>query len=68
MRVLVTFLIAVAIVGVGFGLKALLTPVSAVDGDAGAGAIASKSMSPHDIHVNYVGMKELPIHDIKDAN
>ena len=30
-------------------------------------AAVSSTMSPHDIHLNYKGMKELPVHDVKDA-
>jgi hypothetical protein len=25
------------------------------------------TMSPHEIHLNYKRMKELPVHDVKDA-
>jgi hypothetical protein len=30
-------------------------------------AASSNTLSPHDIHLNYKAMKNLPVHDIKDA-
>jgi hypothetical protein len=30
-------------------------------------ASGSKTLSPHDIHLNYKAMKTLPVHDVKDA-
>jgi hypothetical protein len=28
--------------------------------------VTSKTLSPHEIHLNYKGMKELPVHEIKE--
>jgi flagellar basal body-associated protein FliL len=62
MRILIMLAIVVAIVliGYGFSTQYFRQPVSTA-------AAVSNTMSPHEIHLNYKRMKELPVHDVKDA-
>ncbi len=64
MRIFMIFAVAAVIVAIGYEAShayfARSRPVS------GAAEI-STTMSPHDIHLNYKGMKELPVYDVKDA-
>ncbi len=62
MRILIMLVIVVAVVLIGYrlGTQYFTRPVSTA-------AAVSNTMSPHDIHLNYKRMKELPVHDVKDA-
>jgi hypothetical protein len=59
MRMLIMLAAAVVIVAIGFGVKAIYIPGS-------VNVVAATTLSPHEIHLNYKGMKELPIHEIKE--
>jgi hypothetical protein len=59
MRMLIMLAVAVAIVAIGFGVKTIFTSVETT-------IVTSKTLSPHEIHLNYKGMKELPVHEIKE--
>jgi hypothetical protein len=50
-----------------FGLKSAFIP-GAVDntGSITNAMAASKTLSPHEIHLNYKNMKELPVHEVKE--
>jgi methionine-rich copper-binding protein CopC len=65
MRIFIMIAIAATVVAIGYEAgHAYFTrsrPVSS------AAAVAN-TMSPHDVHLNYKGMEELPVHDVKDAN
>ncbi len=62
MRILIMLAIVAAVVLIGYGVSTryLTQPVSTA-------AAVSNTMSPHDIHLNYKRMRELPVHDVKDA-
>jgi hypothetical protein len=64
MRIFMIFAVAAIVVAIGYGAGhayfARSRPVSSA-------AAVSGTMSPHDIHLNYKAMKELPVHDVKDA-
>jgi hypothetical protein len=62
MRILIMLVIvaAVVLIGYGFSTQYFTHPVSTA-------SAVSTTMSPHDIHLNYKRMKELPVHDVKDA-
>jgi len=64
MRALALLAAAVVIVAIGFSAKSLFVTGSAINPAALA---ASITLSPHEIHLNYRGMKDLPVHDGKDA-
>jgi len=69
MRMFIVLAVAVAIVAIGFGVKAVFVPgSSAVPGLMTGAMTTSNTLSPHEIHLNYEGMKELPVHEIKDPN
>jgi hypothetical protein len=63
MRIFTIFAVAAIVVAIGYGAGhayfARSRPTSSV--------AVSSTMSPHDIHLNYKAMKELPVHDVKDA-
>jgi hypothetical protein len=62
MRMLIMLAVAVAIVAIGFGVKTIFIPGSVND----RAMAASKTLSPHEIHLNYKAMKELPVHEVKE--
>jgi hypothetical protein len=59
MRMLIMLAVAVTIVAIGFRMKTFFTPVETT-------IVTSKTLSPHEIHLNYKAMKELPVHEIKE--
>jgi hypothetical protein len=67
MRMLIVVVVAVVVVAFGFMMKPAVTPGSSADPAAISRAIeASTTIWPHEIHINYRAMKELPVHDIKE--
>jgi hypothetical protein len=58
--VMLAIIAGVALIGYGISTRFLTQP------RPGATAALS-TMSPHEIHLNYKRMKELPVHDVKDA-
>jgi hypothetical protein len=62
MRILIMLAIVAVVVLIGYGVSTqyFTQPVSTA-------AAVWNTMSPHDIHLNYKRMKELPVHDVKDA-
>jgi hypothetical protein len=67
MRMFIFFAIAVVIAALGFGVKTAFLPGSPnASGSTIKEMATANTMSPHEIHLNYQGMKELPVHEIKD--
>ncbi len=62
MRMLFILVAALAVTIAGYGY--LFSPQPTVNGPA---TVAS-TLSPHEIHLNYKGMKNLPVHDSTNAN
>jgi hypothetical protein len=60
--------IIIAVVGtLGFMSKTGFVPgLSSNPASADGPVEASTTLWPHEIHTNYKGMKELPVHDVKD--
>jgi hypothetical protein len=59
---------AVGIIGVSYAVgSALIRASSTAPIPAGSASAAAVTLSPHEIHLNYKRMKELPVHDVKDA-
>jgi hypothetical protein len=59
---------AVVIVGLSYAVGTALVRVSSTaPTPAASAASAAVTLSPHEIHLNYKRMKELPVHDVKDA-
>jgi hypothetical protein len=67
MRTLTVLAIAVAVAATALGLKAVLAPGSSAAPESINRAVAtSKTLTPHEIHLNYQSMKELPITEVKE--
>jgi hypothetical protein len=61
MRMLIALAVAVVIVAIGFGVRTVFIP-----GPVDQTLLTSKTLSPHEMHLNYKAMKELPVHDVKE--
>ena len=66
MRIYILLAAAVVIIGVSYAVGSALVRVSSTAPTPSATA-AAVTLSPHEIHLNYKRMKELPVHDVKDA-
>ena len=65
---LVILTTAVVIVGISYAVgTAFIRLSSPAPAPAASAAEAANTLSPHEIHLNYRRMKELPVHDVKDA-
>jgi hypothetical protein len=65
MRIFVVLAVAAAVVLAGYGIsKAFFgrSPASSTRSEI------TNTLSPHEIHLNYKAMENLPVHDVKDAN
>jgi hypothetical protein len=58
--VMLAIIAAVGLIGYGVSTRFFTQPRSSA-------AAVLTTMSPHEIHLNYKRMKELPVHDVKDA-
>jgi hypothetical protein len=56
------------IVVIGYTVKTAMFPSSTAAGLLTAAAPAATTLSPHEIHLNYKAMKDLPVHDSTNAN
>jgi hypothetical protein len=67
MRMFIALAVAAVIVAIGFGVKTAFIPGS-VDhaGSITKAMAASKTLSPHEIHLNYQKMKDLPVVEVKE--
>jgi hypothetical protein len=62
MRIYSMIAAAIVIAAIAFEMKSALIP-----GRADSPAVAtSDTLSPHEMHLNYKGMKELPVHEVKE--
>jgi hypothetical protein len=67
MRKFVLLVVVVAAVVVLFGAKSFFGGRTADHSGLVANTMeASKTLSPHEIHLNYKSMKELPVHEVKE--
>jgi hypothetical protein len=67
MRTFIVVIVVVVVVGaIGFMARNGFAPGLAGNPAAVNRPIESATLWPHEIHTNYKGMKELPVHDIKD--
>ena len=66
MRVFIAFVIAAVVLG--YVAKSTIFPTSSVTSLLTTTSPAATTMSPHEIHLNYKAMKELPVHDSTNAN
>jgi hypothetical protein len=67
MRTLIMVVIVLVVGVVGYMARTGSVPGSSGNpASANAPIEASATLWPHEIHMNYKGMKELPVHDVKD--
>jgi hypothetical protein len=66
MRMYILLAAAVVILGVSYAVGSALIRGSSTSPIPAVSATAA-TLSPHEIHLNYKRMKELPVHDVKDA-
>jgi hypothetical protein len=67
MRTLTFFAIAVVIAALGVKVKtAFLSGSPNAVGSTTKEVATADTMLPHEVHLNYQGMKELPVHEVKE--
>jgi hypothetical protein len=67
MRMSIMLSIAVAIAAIGFGVKSgFIEGTVDQTGSIATLMTTSKTISPHEIHLNYKAMKELPVNEVKE--
>jgi hypothetical protein len=59
MRIFIVLAVAAVVVAIAFGTKTFIAEPAAL--------ATSVSLSPHEIHLNYKNMKELPVHEGNNA-
>jgi hypothetical protein len=67
MRLVIMIAAAVVVIAIGYTLKATMFP-SPTANLLTAATPAATTLSPHEIHLNYKAMNELPVHDSTNAN
>ncbi len=67
MRMRFMLAVAVAIVAIAFGAKTFFNGRSVDHTESITKTMeTSKTLSPHEIHLNYKAMKELPVNEVKE--
>jgi hypothetical protein len=67
MRTIIVLATAAAALVAGFVIKTAFTPGSSTSSDSSNRPVAaSTTLWPHEIHLNYKGVKELPVHEVKE--
>jgi hypothetical protein len=66
MRVFIAFVIVA--VALGYVAKSTTSSSSTIASLLTVAAPATTTLSPHEIHLNYKAMKDLPVHDSTNAN
>jgi hypothetical protein len=67
MRLVIMIAAAVVVIAIGYTVKATMFP-SQTANLLTVATPAATTLSPHEIHLNYKAMKELPVHDSTNAN
>ena len=62
MRKLIALAVVVVIIATAVWMKSILIPTRVESREA----VTSKTLSPHEIHLNYKAMKELPAREVKE--
>ena len=62
MRKLIALAVAVVIAAIAVWMKSTLISGRVESREV----VTSKTLSPHEIHLNYKAMKELPVHEVKE--
>jgi hypothetical protein len=66
MRMRFMLALAAAIAVIGFGAKTFFNGRSTDRALITKAMATSSTLSPHEIHLNYKAMKELPVHEVKE--
>jgi hypothetical protein len=61
MRTFMLLVVAIALVAIGYVSSRTFWSVNTVT------LATNKTLSPHEIHLNYKGVKDLPVHDSRNA-
>jgi hypothetical protein len=62
MRKLIALAVAIVIVAIAVWMKSVLIPGRVESREVAT----SKTLSPHEIHLNYKAVKELPVREVKE--
>jgi len=66
-RTIIVIAVAAAVVVTGFVVRTAFTSGSSVPSEsAGRPVATATTLWPHEIHLNYKGMKDLPVHETKE--
>jgi hypothetical protein len=68
MRMFIFFAVAIVIVAIGYAVKSAMYPSSTAASLLTVATPAADTLSPHEIHLKYKGMKDLPVHDSRNAH
>jgi hypothetical protein len=68
MRLSIVIAAVVVVVVIGYTVKTTMFPSSIAASLLMVAAPTATMLSPHEIHLNYTGMKDLPVHDSTNAN
>jgi hypothetical protein len=67
MRPLIIIAATVLVIAIGYTIKTTMFPSATVYSFSSTTS-APTTISPHEIHLNYKRMKDLPVHDSTNAN
>jgi hypothetical protein len=67
MRPLIIIAATVPVIAIGYTVKNAMFPSAAVY-SLSATTTAPATLSPHEIHLNYKAIKDLPVHDSTNAH
>jgi hypothetical protein len=68
MRMFIVFAVAIVVIAIGYAVKSTMYPSSTAASLLTVATPAANTLSPHEIHLNYKGMKDLPVHDSSNAH
>jgi hypothetical protein len=68
MRKLIIFAVAILVVACAYAVKAAMFPSPTAVSLLTIATPAANTLSPHEIHLNYKRMKDLPVHDSTNAH
>jgi hypothetical protein len=68
MRLFIMIAAAVVVIALGYTVKTTMFSSATANLLTAAAPAAATTLSPHEIHLNYKAMKELPVHDSTNAN
>jgi flagellar basal body-associated protein FliL len=67
MRRFILLAIAIVVLVLGYAVRTTMFP-SSTPASLLTAATPAATLSPHEIHLNYKGIRDLPVHDSTNAN